>query len=78
MIPTNSDAGAAPMNWRQGLTNVLAVTMLASLVAAKFLWATTLWYEWIALAVAGVCGLALGLLQATDQKAQTTRPKGEG
>jgi len=50
------------MKLRQALVVALAVTMTASLVAAKILWAVTLWYEWIALAVCGACILAMTLL----------------
>ncbi len=52
------------MNWRQRMTVLQLAAMAASLIVAKILWATTLWYEWIALAVAGACALALGLVPA--------------
>ena len=50
------------MKRRQGSIPVLAVTMLLAMIAAKILWAVTLWYEWIAIAVFCVCALLLKLL----------------
>lgn len=50
------------MTARQLLILALAIVAIASFVAAKFLWAFTAWYEWIALAIGGACMLALKLL----------------
>jgi hypothetical protein len=47
------------MKLRQGLVLVLAVTAGVALIAAKILWAFTAWYEWPALAIAGLSLMAL-------------------
>jgi hypothetical protein len=59
---------------RQALIVALAVTMIAALVAAKVLWATTLWFEWIALAVCGVSFLGLKLLLDNKPKEEISSP----
>ncbi|XHS78573.1 hypothetical protein ACFJGW_00975 [Burkholderiaceae bacterium UC74_6] len=59
---------------RQALTVALAVTLIAALVAAKVLWAMTLWYEWIALAVCGVSFLGLKLLLDKKSKEGVSSP----
>jgi hypothetical protein len=53
---------------RELLFWIFLALAVASLVAAKFLWAFTLWYEWIALGVAAVCLVALKLLARAEPK----------
>lgn len=48
--------------FRRALVLVLAAVALVALVAFKILWAVTLWYEWIALAVGAACLLAIHVL----------------
>lgn len=62
------------MNLRQGLVLLLAVVIILALVAARILWAFTLWYEWIALAVCGACLLAMSLLSTDKPRADSPLP----
>ena len=50
------------MTARSLLIFALSVVALASLLAFKFLWALTAWYEWMALGVFGACLIALRFL----------------